>query len=237
MRWQTLTSLAYGATGLMYFNCERHCYHCYRYEQHTFITYLTCARAVSVISACPNSLVGHSWLILALPTATLCIGLPSDPPGAIVSVNGTLGPLAEPARHINTLLLAYAPYLLHATSTDVWLVPAGGATRPMSPGLLVLGVKSNKLSLLVGSFRLQDGRTAALVHNQDWRAASRTSLTFATSGGGGEGGRGSHGLSGVRRVDPASGAEVAVSSGSVGLAAGGAELYVSAAAAVGAGRE
>ena len=133
------------------------------------------------------------------------------------------------------MLLAYAPYLLHATSTDVWLVPAGGATRPMSPGLLVLGVKSNKLSLLVGSFRLQDGRTAALVHNQDWRAASRTSLTFATSGGGGEGGRGSHGLSGVRRVDPASGAEVAVSSGSVGLAAGGAELYVS--AAVGAGQE
>jgi hypothetical protein len=50
MRWQTLTSLAYGATGLMYFNY---------------------------------------------------------PPGAIVAMNGTLGPLAAPAQRVNSLLLAY----------------------------------------------------------------------------------------------------------------------------------
>ena len=167
----------------------------------------------------------------------------ADPPGAIVNANGTLGPLAIRARHINTLLLAYAPYLLHATSTDVWLVPAGGATRPITSHhrrLLVLGVHSNMLgSVLVGSFRLQDGRMAALVHNQAWQEASRVSLTFSatttTTGeeAGGEaaaaGGGGSHGeLTGVRRVDPATGAEVAVSSASVSLAAGGAELYVSA---------
>ena len=165
----------------------------------------------------------------------------ADPPGAIVNANGTLGPLAIRARHINTLLLAYAPYLLHATSTDVWLVPAGGATRPITSHhrrLLVLGVHSNMLgSVLVGSFRLQDGRMAALVHNQAWQEASRVSLTFSatttTTGeeAGGEaaaGGGGSHGeLTGVRRVDPATGAEVAVSSASVSLAAGGAELYVS----------
>ena len=73
---------------------------------------------------------------------------------------------------------------------------------------------------------------AALVHNQAWQEASRVSLTFSattTTGeaggeaaGGGAGGGGSHGeLAGVRRVDPATGAEVVVSSASVSLAASG----------------
>jgi hypothetical protein len=75
---------------------------------------------------------------------------------------------------------------------------------------------------------------AALVHNQAWQEASRVSLTFsattttgeaggeAAGGGAGAGGGGSHGeLAGVRRVDPATGAEVVVSSASVSLAASG----------------
>ena len=161
MRWQTLTSLAYGATGAMYFNY---------------------------------------------------------PPGAIVSINGTLGPLAAATRRINTLLLAYAPHLLRATSTDVWLVPAGGGARTRSSGghQFVLGVTSKEPSL-VGSFRLKDGRAAALIQNQNWKAASACVLTFA------------RGLEHVRRVDPATGAEVAVETPSARLAAGGAELYVAAA--------
>jgi hypothetical protein len=77
MRWQTLTSLVYGATGIMYFNY---------------------------------------------------------PPGAFVSTNGTLRLLAPMAKRVNLVLLAYAPHLLHATSTDVWLVPAGSGQRPASSG-------------------------------------------------------------------------------------------------------
>ena len=219
MRWQTLTSLAYGATGLMYFNCKWHACH------------VPTDTSIDLFH-------GTFSTVDPIPPCMLCTA--ADPAGAIVNANGTLGPLAIRARHINTLLLAYAPYLLHATSTDVWLVPAGGATRPITSHhrrLLVLGVHSNMLgSVLVGSFRLQDGRMAALVHNQAWQEASRVSLTFSattTTGeeAGGEAaaaGGGSHGeLTGVRRVDPATGAEVAVSSASVSLAAGGAELYVS----------
>ena len=159
----------------------------------------------------------------------------ADPAGAIVSPNGTLGPLAAPARRINTLLLAYAPHLLHATSTDVWLVPAGGAARANRSHLLVVGVES-KLPVLVGSFRLRDGRTAALVQNHAWQAASQATLAFApapaaaaettAAAAAAAAGRGPPGLRGVWRVDPATGEEVPVLSASVGLAAGSAELYV-----------
>ena len=106
----------------------------------------------------------------------------------------------------------YAPYLLHAVSTDVWTVPAGGAFR--EPGAkLVLAVKSESPTL-VGSFQLTDGRRAALVQNQALQSAE-FNVTFA------------NGTSSVRRIDPASGAEVAVVS-RIELTAGCAELYVSA---------
>jgi hypothetical protein len=175
MRWQTLTSLAYGATGLMYFNY---------------------------------------------------------PPGAIVSINGTFGPLAPMAKRINSVLLAYAPLLLHATSTDVWLAAPGGGQRPaaaLPPAnkSIVIGVAGGgKGGVLVGSFVLADGRQAALVQNQNWTAVCNVTVSFAG------------GLAAARLVDKVTGAEAPVASGLVALEAGDAELFVAAAAAAPeAGRE
>lgn len=238
MRWQTLTSLSYGVTGLMYFNCEcatasfrglsLRAHGCWLRDFLCWSSAVAAPPFTALHRRSPPATACHrmSPPVTAFHRLSPCCCrcgrslnearcVVVDPPGAIVSINGTLGPLAAPARRVNTLLLAYAPYLLHAASTDVWLVPARAAARAAGAHLLVLGVKS-KLPTLVGSFRLEDGRAAALVQNQAWETSSDAVVTFAG------------GLSGVRRVDPGTGAEVAVESRSVRLVAGGAELYVSA---------
>ena len=136
------------------------------------------------------------------------------------------------ARRLNTLLLAYAEYLLHATSTDVWLARRRAGTKAAArdaagagagaPGrTLVTGVAGTGYDeLLVGSFSLPDGRSAALVHNQmtdSSRAAATATATLTFAGG----------LAGVRRVDPATGGEARLLSATVVLDAACAELYVS----------
>jgi hypothetical protein len=182
MRWQTLTSLAYGSKGLMYFNY---------------------------------------------------------PPGTFVNANGTLGPLSDVAKRVNSVLLTYAGYLLHAVSTDVvWLNehPATHSTlgkgiitrvkhtrEPYTWPYLVLprGVPvyptvTNPLSyeLLIGSFTLADGRAAALLQNQNPAGRASVTVTFA------------NGLKHVVQVDPSTGRERPLASADVSLEGGSAELFI-----------
>jgi hypothetical protein len=99
------------------------------------------------------------------------------PAGAIVSPispgspDPHPGPLSAEIRRINGLILAYAPYLLHTTSTDVdvVLVPQVPSTHAgLGKGLVtdVSCTLEHQCALPIGSSKPEDGRAAALTQSQ-----------------------------------------------------------------------
>jgi len=115
----------------------------------------------------------------------------------------------DEAKRINSVVLAWEPYLLGATSTAVWgpaaalsasTLPRQGEDKhwrggnASAPGSFALSwpqaappfasvsshtAAGDPLQWLVGQFQLKDGRTAILVQNQDDRLSAAPKITLA----------------------------------------------------------
>jgi hypothetical protein len=142
------------------------------------------------------------------------------------------GPHYEHAQRINSVLKIFGGFLLHATSVAVH---AGNGTynttATLPTGCPIVSVNNTgsleKYSFLVGVFRLPDGRSAALLQNQDAASRMWASVEFQDS------------LETVREIHPSSGEEdwlyddspflhpgVGEAGMQFGIAEGGARLFV-----------
>ena len=123
--------------------------------------------------------------------------LPQPPgqtqPGALVK-----GPHWQDAKRINSMVLALEPYLLNATTTGVFQIRDTSNLTDVASALSGASVFSNVTGegmaqkdyfgkaghFLLGEFRLQDGRTAVMVHNQLPHVTSWPTLTRKQRGAG-----------------------------------------------------
>lgn len=100
--------------------------------------------------------------------------------------NGTYvrGPHYEHARRINSVLVAWEPILLRAVSTGRFRITPGADAAAALQGCMVLTNMSSHHTwmpqdFIVGQFRLEDGRDAALVVNNAVAFSAWPTLTFA----------------------------------------------------------
>ena len=124
-------------------------------------------------------------------------GLPQPPgqtqPGSLVK-----GPHWQDAKRINSMVLALEPYLLNATTTGVFQIRDTSNLTDVASALSGATVFGNVTGegmaqkdyfgkaghFLLGEFRLQDGRTAVMVHNQLPHVTSWPTLTPKQQGAG-----------------------------------------------------
>ena len=136
---------------------------------------------------------------------------------ALVERNGTKTAKYEEARRLNSIVHAYAPYLLVANSTHIVLVDEFTIAHQALHGLALTDLHRPSMGsgdFLVGQFQLPGGQVASLLTNWRYARPSCATATFAAP------------LSRVFQVEPRAGNLIPLNSTRIELDAGESMMFV-----------